>query len=110
MSVTKAVWEGLRTAFYFSKDAFDGVSIPVFFVLESERVIATGSMKRKVTVNEKQALVKVVFLDQFQHEIFRCIVISCRLKLGVENVVSVWIDSLNKSKALVCQPEVCDFW
>jgi len=26
-------------------------------------MIATGSMKRKVTVNEKQALVDIIFLD-----------------------------------------------
>jgi len=82
----------------------------VFFVSESERVIATSIIKRRETIDEKQALVKVMFLDKFQHEVFRCIVISCWMELGVKNVVSVWIDSLNKSKALVCQPEVTDFW
>jgi len=53
----------LRTAFYFSKDTLNVVAISMFYVPESERMIATGSMKRKVTVNEKQALVEVMFLD-----------------------------------------------
>ena len=55
----------MGTAFYFPKDTLNAIAIPVFFVPESERVIATGSMKRRKTVNEKQAFVKVVFLDEF---------------------------------------------
>jgi len=30
---------------------------------KSERMIATGNMKRKVTVNEKHAFVDIIFLD-----------------------------------------------
>ena len=53
----------MSTAFYLSKDAFDGVSIPVFYVPESERMISTGIMKRGESIDEKQAFVEVMFLD-----------------------------------------------
>ena len=93
VSVAKAVREGFGTAFYFSKDTLNAIAIPVFFVPESERVITTGILKRRETIEEKHAFVEVMFLDEFQHEIFRCIVVSRWMKLGVKHVVSIWIDS-----------------
>jgi len=68
---------------------------------KSERVIATGIVKRQVTVDEKQSLVQVVFLNEFRHEIFRCIVVFRWMKLRVKDIVSVRISSLNRSRTLV---------
>jgi len=53
----------LRTAFYFTEDAFYRVPISMFSDPKSEIVIATGIMKRWITVNEKHAFVDIIFLD-----------------------------------------------
>jgi len=78
LSVAKAVREGFGTAFYFSKDAFAnrrfasreifdfytfyGVPISMFSDPKSKTSATKSSLKMLCAINEKQAIVHVMFL------------------------------------------------
>jgi len=108
--VSEVIAKLVESVFEPFEDAFDGVTIPVGDVLESEGEIMTDSFQPRCAIDEEDNVINIVFLDEGSQELFRNDGRSCREQLCMSRPVGCGIDGVDESGALVRQPERFAFW